>query len=73
MDENGEETLMRKTPEKADESRRNFLKLAATSAPAAAAAATLGAGEAAAETAEAEGTRLRDTAHTRAYFATARF
>ena len=53
--------------------RRDFLKLAATSAPAAAvAAATVGS---AAEAAEPDLTseKMQDTAHTRAYFDSARF
>ncbi|WP_425092998.1 twin-arginine translocation signal domain-containing protein [Tropicimonas sp. S265A] len=54
-------------------SRRDFLKFASTSVPAAAAAVALSpdAAEAATETAAGEG--LRDTAHTRAYFDSARF
>lgn len=53
------------------ESRRNFLKLAAT-APAAAGAVALGGGEAAAaETHDGEG--LRPTEHVKKYFETARF
>ncbi|ETX16226.1 twin-arginine translocation pathway signal protein [Roseivivax halodurans JCM 10272] len=54
-------------------SRRNFLKLAGTAAPAAAAAVALGGHEA--EAAEPAGPHkgLADTAHTRAYFDTARF
>jgi hypothetical protein len=54
-------------------SRRDFLKLAGTAAPAAVAAATIGAtGAEAAETPTGE-TRIQDTEHTRAYLASARF
>ena len=54
-------------------SRRDFLKLAGTAAPAAAAAVALSGQEA--EAAEPAGPRkgLQDTAHTRAYFDSARF
>ncbi len=53
-------------------SRRDFLKLAGTAAPAALAAATMS-GEADAAEAPVNETRLQDTAHTRAYFDSARF
>ena len=53
-------------------SRRDFLKLAGTAAPAAVAAASLGGQAEAAET-PAEDTRIQDTAHTRAYIDSARF
>ena len=53
-------------------SRRDFLKLAGTAAPAAVAAASLG-GKAAAEELPADETRLQDTAHTRAYYDSLRF
>ncbi|MGB3179611.1 MAG: ubiquinol-cytochrome c reductase iron-sulfur subunit N-terminal domain-containing protein [Albidovulum sp.] len=53
-------------------SRRGFLKLATTAAPAVAAATVLGAGEAEAAPATKSG-GLQDTAHTRAYFDSARF
>ena len=56
-----------------DASRRDFLKLAGTAAPAAVAAAALSGTEAqAAETPTGE-TRLQDTEHTRAYLDSARF
>ena len=57
---------------KADESRRNFLKLAGVSAPAAAVAM---AAPEAAEAAEVEtaGEGLRKTAHVKAYLESARF
>ena len=65
---------MARTRTQADTSRRDFLKLASASAPAAVvAAATLGAGEAEAAGAEAPAKGLQDTAHTRAYYASARF
>ena len=56
-------------------SRRDFLKLASVSAPAAVAAAAATVSGAPAEAAsETTGeTRLQDTAHTRAYFDSARF
>jgi len=63
---------MSKTVEKTDKARRNFLKLAAISAPAAAATATLGT-EAEAAAVTGDETVLRDTAHTRAFYASARF
>lgn len=56
----------------ANEGRRNFLKLATTAAPAAVAAAAL-TGTATEAEAQAPGQGLQDTAHTRAYFASARF
>lgn len=60
---------------KSDEgaSRRDFLKLASVSAPAAVAAAAVGGTEAEAAEATTGETRVRDTAHTRAYFESARF
>ncbi|MEL7097359.1 MAG: twin-arginine translocation pathway signal protein [Pseudomonadota bacterium] len=53
--------------------RRDFLKLAGTAAPAAAVA--VASGGTAAEAAEADLSRetMQDTAHTRAYFDSARF
>jgi len=54
-------------------SRRDFLKLASVSAPAAVAAATLTGTEAEAAQPATGETRLQDTAHTRAYFDSARF
>ncbi|WP_050929720.1 ubiquinol-cytochrome c reductase iron-sulfur subunit N-terminal domain-containing protein [Aestuariivita boseongensis] len=53
-------------------SRRDFLKLAGTAAPAAVAAAALSGTEAEAAEPVAE-TRIQDTAHTRAYLDSARF
>lgn len=54
-------------------SRRDFLKLAGTAAPAAVAAVAVSGTEAdAAEPPKADG-RMQDTAHTRAYLASARF
>lgn len=58
--------------EKSAASRRDFLKLASVSAPAAVAAAALTGSEAEAAT-DVAGDGLRDTAHTRAYFDSARF
>lgn len=55
-------------------SRRDFLKLAGASAPAAVVAATLTGTEAEASTvADADSGLMQDTAHTRAYFESARF
>lgn len=63
---------MTKKPE-ASASRRAFLKLAGTAAPAAVAAVAVSGTEAeAAETPKADG-RMQDTAHTRAYLASTRF
>ena len=59
--------------EKPETSRRDFLKLAATGAPAAAAAATLAPAEAEAAAPEAGQDRRPDTAHTRAYLDSCRF
>lgn len=53
--------------------RRSFLKLAAASAPAAAVATALGSTAAQADALEDAGTGVRDTAHTRAYFESAKF
>ncbi|MEO0912203.1 MAG: twin-arginine translocation pathway signal protein [Pseudomonadota bacterium] len=58
--------------QKTETSRRGFLKLAGTSAPAAVAAMAAGS-EAVADTAEPEGEGLRKTAHVKAYLETARF
>ncbi len=52
--------------------RRDFLKLAALSAPAAV-AATAAAGSAQAAEADPASDKMQDTAHTRAYFDSARF
>lgn len=57
---------------KADEGRRNFLKLATVAAPATAIAAVSG-GQAAAEVTEEAGKGLRKTAHVNAYLESARF
>lgn len=55
----------------ADEGRRSFLKLAAVSAPVAAATAVTG--EQAEASEEPQGTGLRETAHVKAYLDSARF
>lgn len=55
----------------AGKSRRDFLKLATTAAPAAVAAAALA--PEAVEAAEVEGTGLRTTEHVKKYLETARF
>lgn len=57
---------------KTGSSRRDFLKLAGTSAPVAVAAVAVGS-EAAADEAEPVGEGLRKTAHVKAYLASARF
>lgn len=62
---------MSKPTEKTDKGRRNFLKMAGTAAPATVAAAALGVAEEA--EASTEDTVLRDTEHTRTFYATARF
>ncbi|KAF0676948.1 twin-arginine translocation pathway signal protein [Profundibacterium mesophilum] len=54
-------------------SRRSFLMLAATAAPAALAVTAIGAPAEAAVELDAGEARLQDTAHTRAYFDSARF
>ncbi|ETW14048.1 hypothetical protein ATO8_04121 [Roseivivax marinus] len=66
--------MSKDTASKADEGRRSFLKLATTAAPAAALAAVAAPGSEA-EAAEPQGPHkgLADTAHTRAYLASARF
>lgn len=55
--------------------RRDFLKLAGASAPAAVAAAavTVGGNAEAAQPVDASSGKMQDTAHTRAYFASAKF
>lgn len=53
-------------------SRRDFLKMAGTAAPAAMAAVALSGTEAQAA-APADDSRMQDTPHTRAYFESARF
>lgn len=58
---------------KADESRRNFLKLAGVSAPVAVIAATATPEEAAAAELEAAGSGMRKTDHVKAYLDSARF
>ncbi|ETX30307.1 hypothetical protein [Roseivivax isoporae] len=64
---------MAETDRPGDASRRNFLKFVGVAAPAAAAAATGTAAAADVDQPEAEGNGLRDTAHVRAYIASARF
>jgi hypothetical protein len=54
-------------------SRREFLKMASVSAPAALAAVAVSGGTAEAADVEDTGSGLRDTAHTRAYFDSAKF
>ncbi|GAB4282804.1 MAG: hypothetical protein Kow0058_01330 [Roseovarius sp.] len=54
-------------------SRRDFLKLAASGAPAIAVIAATGEAAAATDAPEAASGRIQDTAHTRAYYDSARF
>lgn len=54
-------------------SRRDFLKLAGTAAPLAAVAAATSAGSAQAAEPDLMSNEMQDTAHTRAYFDSARF
>jgi hypothetical protein len=60
-------------PEEADKGRRSFLKLAAMSAPAAAATAAGTAADAETDEDTSKGTGLRKTPHVKAYLASARF
>ncbi|MEM8802390.1 MAG: twin-arginine translocation signal domain-containing protein [Pseudomonadota bacterium] len=59
--------------EKDDSSRRDFLKLAGTSAPVAAVALTAGTTAAEADPVDLTSEKMQDTAHTRAYLDSARF
>jgi len=54
-------------------SRRDFLKLAGTAAPAVAIVATAGAASAEAAPVDPKSEKMQDTAHTRAYLESARF
>lgn len=54
-------------------SRRDFLKLAATTAPAAAVAVVAAGGTAEAAQPDLSSDKMQDTAHTRAYYDSARF
>ncbi|ETA53637.1 hypothetical protein [Ponticoccus alexandrii] len=54
-------------------SRRDFLRLAGTAAPAAAVAVATAGQEAQAAEPDLSSDRMQDTAHTRAYFASAKF
>ncbi|MDR9393750.1 ubiquinol-cytochrome c reductase iron-sulfur subunit N-terminal domain-containing protein [Roseovarius sp. SYSU LYC5161] len=53
--------------------RRDFLRMAATGAPAVAVATAASTGTAEAATPDPASDRMQDTAHTRAYFDSARF
>ncbi len=64
---------MAQNDKKADEGRRNFLKLAVAAAPAAAATAATGASAEEAAPAEPQGNGLRKTTHVKAYLDSARF
>jgi hypothetical protein len=66
-----ERRLFMKTEEGA--SRRDFLKLAGTAAPAAAVVVATAGQEAQAAEPDLTSDRMQDTAHTRAYFASAKF
>ena len=61
------------TKEKDGANRRDFLKLAATTAPAAAVALTTGSTAAEAQPVDLTSEKMQDTAHTRAYLDSARF
>ncbi|MDP4032473.1 MAG: ubiquinol-cytochrome c reductase iron-sulfur subunit N-terminal domain-containing protein [Pseudorhodobacter sp.] len=63
---------MSQKSDKAVTSRRDFLKLATTAAPAAVAAVALGGTEAEAA-APAQASGMQNTSHTRAYYDSARF
>lgn len=63
---------MGKKEEGATNSRRNFLKFAAVSAPVVAAVTATGT-ELQAATLDEKGSGVRDTKHTRTYFETAKF
>lgn len=54
-------------------SRRDFLKLAATTTPAAAVALATTGGEAEAATPDLSSNKMQDTAHARAYYDSTRF
>lgn len=61
------------TKEKDGANRRDFLKLAGTTAPVAAVALAAGTTEAKAQPADPTSDKMQDTAHTRAYLDSARF
>ena len=61
------------TKENEGTSRRDFLKLAGTSAPVAAVAFAAGTTSAEAQPADPTSEKMQDTAHTRAYLDSARF
>lgn len=73
----GEETQMKDAKmtgaEEKAVARREFLKIAGTAAPAAIVAIAAAPGQAEAAGAEAPAKGLQDTAHVRAYYASARF
>lgn len=65
---------MAETTKSEKKNRRDFLKFAATTAPVAVVAVATGGSEAAAATeGQTAKSGLQDTAHTRAYYETARF
>ncbi|PSL18716.1 twin-arginine translocation signal domain-containing protein [Shimia abyssi] len=64
---------MRKDKEDTGQSRRDFLKLASTAAPAAAAIAVMSPQSSEAQPADLTRDAMQDTAHTRAYYDSARF
>ncbi len=64
---------MGRKEEGATNTRRDFLKLAAVSAPAAVAATAVSSSAVQAAELEDTGSGVRDTAHTQAYFETAKF
>ncbi len=64
---------MSKPVEETGTSRRDFLKMATTAAPAAAAAAVLAPDSGEAQPADLSSTKMQDTEHTRSYLDSARF
>ncbi|MGX9356137.1 twin-arginine translocation signal domain-containing protein [Roseobacteraceae bacterium S113] len=64
---------MTKRDETAEQGRRDFLKMSATAAPLAAVAMASGASTAEAAEPDFSKEEMQDTAHTRAFYETARF
>ncbi|WP_435230402.1 ubiquinol-cytochrome c reductase iron-sulfur subunit N-terminal domain-containing protein [Pseudopelagicola sp. nBUS_20] len=64
---------MSKTAENIEHSRRDFLKIASAAAPAAAAAVVMAPQMSEAQAVDLSSTTMQDTAHTRAYYNSARF
>lgn len=64
---------MSKASDNGQATRRDFLKIASTAAPAAAAAAVMAPDSAEAAPVDLQKETMQDTAHTRAYYDSARF